>query len=256
MTYEDRFADRYDLFYEDKDYETEAQFVDRCLKQYSSTRPQKLLELACGTGRHAVEMSKLGYEVVATDISPDMLAHARKRPGAESVTFIEQDMRALDVAQGPFDAVMCLFDSIGHVARNDAICSTLQGIARHLRDDGLFVFEFWHGAAVAKSFERFRDREWSEGGSRVVRTSETTIDWVSQTATVRYKLVEYEAGGSTESEDTITNRFFLVQEAAAFLMQAGLEPQAWLAGFAEDSAIDEDTWHIVCVARKEASAAV
>ena len=72
-SYIGRHAELYDLFYAEKPYAEEAKFVDACIQQFGEGASKKLLELACGTGRHALEMEKLGYKVIATDYSADML---------------------------------------------------------------------------------------------------------------------------------------------------------------------------------------
>ena len=75
--YAGRYAELYDLFYGDKPYAEEAAFVRDCLRAFGSFRVREILELACGTGRHALELEKLGYQVTATDRSPEMLEVAR-----------------------------------------------------------------------------------------------------------------------------------------------------------------------------------
>ncbi|HLA82641.1 MAG TPA: methyltransferase domain-containing protein, partial [Thermoleophilia bacterium] len=76
-SYAGRHAELYDVFYSDKPYAAEAAFVHECFGRYAGFPVRRLLELACGTGRHAIELAKMGYELVATDNSPDMLASAR-----------------------------------------------------------------------------------------------------------------------------------------------------------------------------------
>ena len=77
--YAGRYAELYDLFYADKAYADETRFVHDCIRQFNSGSTHNILELACGTGKHAIEFEKLGYNVTATDRSPDMLEIARER---------------------------------------------------------------------------------------------------------------------------------------------------------------------------------
>jgi len=255
-SYIGRHAELYDVFYADKPYAEEAAFVHRCLQQYSVGTTHRLLELACGTGTHALALERLGYEIVATDYSEDMLARARAKASqvSSSIDFRWQDMRTLDIADRPFDAVICLFDSIGYVETNEAIVRVLQGIHRHLRTDGLFVFEFWHAAAMLCDYDPMRVHRWYTPGGELVRISETELDCAGQLARVAYTIYELCRDGTyTSLKETQTNRYFLMQEMAGWLSSCGLMPLKWFAGFAPDENITGQTWHIVAVARKDSS---
>ena len=252
-SYIGRHAELYDTLYADKPYAEEAAFVHQCLQQCSVGTTRRLLELACGTGMHALALEKFGYEVVATDYSEDMLACARRKAAkvASSVDFRWQDMRALDIADRPFDAAICLFDSIGYVETNEAIMQVLQGVRRHLRRHGLFVFEFWHAAAMLRSYDPMRIRRWSTPAGELVRISETELEYAKQLARVTYTIYELHHDGTyTSLKETQTNRYFLVQEMAAWLSGCGFAPLKWFAGFAPDDNITEQTWHIVATARR------
>lgn len=252
-SYIGRHAELYDIFYAEKPYEEEAAFVHQCLQQYSVGTTRRLLELACGTGTHALALEKFGYEIVATDYSEDMLACARRKAAEEpsSVDFRWQDMRALDIAGSPFDAVICLFDSIGYVETNKALMQVLEGVHRHLRPDGLFVFEFWHAAAILRSYDPARVHRWSTPEGELVRISETELEPAKQLARVTYTIYELRPDGTyTSLKETQTNRYFLVQEMSGWLSSCGFTPLKWFARFAPDENITEQAWHIVAVARK------
>jgi SAM-dependent methyltransferase len=252
-SYIGRHAEFYDIFYADKPYAQEAAFVHQCLQQYGTGITRRLLELACGTGSHALTLEKFGYEIVATDYSQDMLACARRKAAkaASSVDFRWQDMRALDIADRPFDAVLCLFDSIGYVETNEAIAQVFQGVHHHLRPDGLFVFEFWHGVAMLHSYDPVRVRRWSTPEGELVRISETELVYARNLARVTYTIYELRHDGTyTSLKETQTNRYFLVQEMAYWLSSCGFTPLKWFAGFTPDENINEQTWHIVAIARK------
>jgi SAM-dependent methyltransferase len=251
-SYLGRHAELYDLFYEEKPYAVEAAFVDACLRRHASRPGRQLLELACGTGSHAFELERLGYEIVATDSSEDMLDRAREKAAerASAVDFRYGDMRALEMPER-FDAAMCLFDSIGYVRSNQALRATLGGVHRHLREGGLFVLEFWHAAAMLVHFEPVRVRKWSRGENEVVRVSRTRLDVPNQLAHVSYTIEETDDSGlhNVLHEDQV-NRYFLVQEMAGWLVGAGFEPLAWHAGFTDAAEIGADTWHVLAVARR------
>src|SRR5262249_48233001 len=161
-----------------------------------------------------------------------------------------QDMRALELGT-QFDAVVCLFDSIGYVVTNEALAQVLQGVYRHLRPDGLFIFEFWHAAAMVRGFDPVRVARWNVPQGEIVRISETRLDCAAQIASVAYSIYELLADGSYSSlKETQVNRFFLLQEMSLWLSSSGFTPVKWFAGFQPDDKIDIDTWHIVAVARR------
>jgi SAM-dependent methyltransferase len=252
-SYVDWHAELYDLFYADKPYAEEAAFVADRLAESGVAAGGHVLELACGTGRHAFELEKLGYRVVGTDYSKDMLDCARRSREARGskVELLQQDMRALDVPWRPFDAVISLFDSIGYVQTNEAILQVLAGARAHLRPGGLLLLEFWHAAAMLRSYEPARVRRWSTPKGDILRISETRLDVPKQTASVSYTILQTSPDGTQRRiEETQTNRYFLVQEMAGWLDRAGFDPVRWCSGFDAARAIDGDTWHVVVVARR------
>lgn len=252
-SYSGRHAELYDLFYADKPYDREAAFVAQCLRDYSVGPAKRLLELACGTGSHALQLEQAGYEIVATDYSADMLRRAQQKAAERSsqVEFVQADMTRIELSGAPFDAAYCLFDSIGYVATNEAIARVFRAVHQHLRDGGLFVFEFWHAAAMLRHYDPVRVRRWQTNDGTVLRISETTLDYARQLSNVAYSIYELKNDGTFSSLTEVqVNRYFLVQEMAAFVTAGGFEPVKWFAGFTSDEKISDETWHIVTVARR------
>jgi ubiquinone/menaquinone biosynthesis C-methylase UbiE len=251
--YLDRYAELYDLFYRDKPYRDEAAFVAACLQERGVAPGSRLIELACGTGRHAQELAAAGYRVTATDISPDMLAVAQRRPnsGRAPLEFVEADMRTVPLGDATFDGAVSFFDSIGYLQTNDAIVETFRNTRRLLRPNGVMMFEFWHAAAMLRSFDPTRVRRWRIDGSEIVRISETSLDVERQVAHVAYEIIERDAAGAVRSSrETHTNRYFLVQEMAALAALGGLTPLAWYAGFSTTGPITADTWHVIGIVQR------
>lgn len=252
--YSGRHAGLYDTFYADKPYAAEAAFVHERLTEVAPNGGKRLLELACGTGSHAFTLEAAGHEIVAIDSTAEMIERARQKAvdRQSRIEFHVADMRSLDLPRRDFDAAICLFDGIGYVQTNESIRTVLRNVREHLRPDGVFLFEFWHAAAMLRGYEPHRVRRFPAGDGEIVRTSETTLDCAAQLAHVKYTIEERHGDGTSATiEETQTNRYFLVQEMAGYLTAVGLEPLAWHAGFDRSAAITPDTWHIVGIARRD-----
>jgi SAM-dependent methyltransferase len=251
--YQGRHARLYDLFYAGTPYREEAEFVAGALRRFASGPVERVLELACGTGEHALHLERLGYRVTGTDLSADMVGRAteKAREAGSSVEFRVQDMRALPVPEEPYDATVCLFDSIGYVQSNEAVGEVLRGVHRGLRPGGLFVAEFWHAAAMLRSYDPVRVRRWATDEGEVLRISETRLDYERQLGAVAYRIYELGHDGRYSTlEETHVNRYFSVQEMAALLGAASLEPLHFYAGFDDEATLSDRSWHVVAVARR------
>jgi SAM-dependent methyltransferase len=252
--YDGRHAELYDLFYGAKPYAAETGVLHGLLRRLSQQPVRRVLDIACGTGSHAIELERLGYEVVGCDISEDMLVRAREKARAASsdMRFERQDMRALDVASAPFDAVLCLFDAIGHVQTTAAIRQTFRAVHRHLRNDGLFVMEFWHAAAMAGRHDPLRVRRFTTESGEILRLSETTVNLALQCATVQHAIYDLRADGTYQSAvERQVNRFFSVQEMSSLLDDCGFEVLEYYSGYSLEEHLTSDSWHIVLVARQK-----
>jgi SAM-dependent methyltransferase len=242
-------AKLYDTIYADKPYAAEARFVVERLEQALGRRPRTLLDVACGTGRHAAEFAAMGIEVTGVDINDELLAHARERVPA--VDFVAQDMTELDLGDARFDAVTCLFDSIGYPQRDELVIAALDGARRHLDAAGAFAFEFLHAPAMLAHAAPVRVRRWElPDGSELLRVSETELDAARQLMEVSYDLLELRPDGSySRWNEQQSNRFFTLDEMTALTAAAGLVVDAAMPAYEERAQIDTDTFHVLAVAR-------
>jgi SAM-dependent methyltransferase len=112
--------------------------VDRALAMLGAQGGERVLDMACGTGRHAHELARRGFEVVGVDISPDLLAIAEADAEAESLSasFLAADLRQLEFEE-EFDFVLNLNDgAIGYFETDEENHRTFEVIAAALRPGG------------------------------------------------------------------------------------------------------------------------
>jgi SAM-dependent methyltransferase len=137
----DKSARIYDLLYVGagiKDYRAESVELDRLIKE-SCPAARTLLDVACGTGAHLAELS-VKYKVEGADVSAAMLAVAHGRlPG---IPLHQADMRTLALGR-TFDAVICLFSSIGYVTDPSEMRSTVARLAAHVASGGVLILDGW-----------------------------------------------------------------------------------------------------------------
>lgn len=102
-----------------------------------------VLDMTCGTGSQVFWLKEKGFEVVGSDISRSMLKIAKQKSKLlnQQVKLLEADCRS--VYAGQFDAVITIFNSIGHLTREDFIL-TIQNIKRNLNSGGLYIFDIFN----------------------------------------------------------------------------------------------------------------
>lgn len=133
-----RSARYYDAIYSFKDYQAEAEEVHQLIRR-SAPDARSLLDVACGTGMHLAHLER-HYEVVGLDLEPTLLEIARRR--LPSVQLHRADMMAFGLGRR-FDAVTCLFSSIGYASEEGSMRRAIASMAEHLNDGGVLVVEGW-----------------------------------------------------------------------------------------------------------------
>lgn len=118
--------------------------VERLLKEQ---KVKTVLDMTCGTGSQVFYLAERGYEVIGSDFSPALLEQARSKAKKmnRDIAFVDGDMR--DVKIGKFDAVITMFNAIGHVTKVD-FEKTLKNIHANLRDGGVYIFDIFNLQAI------------------------------------------------------------------------------------------------------------
>ena len=114
--------------------------ISRILDHLGITSGYRVLDLACGRGRHAVHLRQSGVEVVGVDLSPENIAYAQ-RFATKGLEFHVHDMREVFEKEG-FDLVFNLFTSFGYFESYIENFEVIQAVHSSLRPGGLFVLDF------------------------------------------------------------------------------------------------------------------
>jgi SAM-dependent methyltransferase len=204
MSVFDHYARYYDLLYKDKDYVGEARFVHEQLLKYGC-HAECLLELGCGTGKHAVEFAKLGWSVTGYDFSEIMVEQARfrideQRPEiAGKLKYNVGDVRTIRDGK-TYDAVVSLFHVMSYQTTNKDLQEAFATAAAHLEPGGLFLFDFWYGPAVLSDPPVVRVKRLEDERIQVTRLAEPKCNVNKNQVTVNYQVFIKDKETSNYSE--------------------------------------------------------
>ncbi len=219
----DSFSTRYDYFVNwAQRLRHEMPFIET---QLLSVGARRVLDAACGTGRHSVALARAGYDVTGTDLSTGMIEQARKNATvADSrARFVVAGFSQLrESVDGEFDALLCLGNSLPHVLTHDALRATLTDFAAVLRRGGLAFVQSRNYDAVMASGARWIGPQSHADGNRewlFVRFYDFHADG---TLTFNVLSLQRESGGAWSQEaEATTLRPWLREELMQAMEDAG-----------------------------------
>lgn len=246
----DKYAEYYDLFYSDKDYEKECDFLEEIFRAYNA-QPKKILDMGCGTGNHAIPLAKRGYEISGIDASESMISRARKKANQAGVNiaFYVQKMQDVNVNE-KFDAAICMFAALNYVTSTDDLLRALKAINRHLQPGSLFIFDFWYGPAVLSIKPSVRTKTIEHDGKKLIRTVTPEMDVNRHVCKTHYSCSVFKDGNIIDQfNETHEVRYFFPLEIQHYLEDAGFELLK-LCNFMElGKEPGEATWNVTAIAR-------
>ena len=148
--FEQWFGEEYHALYPHRD-EEDARRAVALIQRVAPWQPgDRVLDLACGPGRHAAELEQLRARVVGFDLSRAMLRRARERTRA---ALVRGDMRALPFRAGSFRLAVNLFTSFGYFRDDAEHRLVLRQVAAALVRGGHFVLDYLNAEQVRRSLE-------------------------------------------------------------------------------------------------------
>jgi SAM-dependent methyltransferase len=146
--------------YKHRDNTDAKKIVSLISKNIALPKGTKVLDLACGNGRHSVLFAKKGFKVLGVDLSPYLINEANKKLRNEyksyrdSLKFEIRDMRNIR-HKNEFDLVVNLFSSFGYFDKDSENYSVIKSIAASLKENGYFFFDFLNQTHLRKSLVPF-----------------------------------------------------------------------------------------------------
>jgi SAM-dependent methyltransferase len=202
--------------------------VDFIREALSPPKGGEILDIACGYGRHALELAQQGFRMTGLDLSLPLLIRAAddaQRRGL-AVNFVHADMREMSF-NGQFDAAYCVLSSFGYFDEETNL-RVATAICRALKPGGRFLLDILNRDYVVGDLPT---RVWWEGDGCVV-LEEVDFNYHTSRVLVRRSVV---FGNGRQSEQEISLRAYSLHEVGKLLRQAGLRVLQVSGGLATKS---------------------
>lgn len=212
---------------------------------------QRVLDVACGTGHHAIALAMQGYEVAGVDLSAAMIELARQNAAEQDVVaaFAVAGLGELSTLGQTFDAALCLGNSLPHLLSAEAVDDALADLAAVLRPGGFLVIQNRNFDRVWAERERFMPPQAAQdahGEWIFVRF----YDFHPETVTFNMlRLRRADDGWAQDAESTELRPIFS-RDLARALDAAGFEPVLFHGSYDGSPFSPEESGDLIAVARR------
>ena len=236
--YREWFGEEYLELYAHRDAGEAGRHVDFVERTLEPRRPRRVLDLACGAGRHSAALAQRDHEVCGVDLSLTLLGKVAT-PGR-----VRADMRRLPFAAGAFDWVLNFFTSFGYFETEGENFEVLEEIARVLAPGGSFLIDLMN---VDYALAHLKERETFEVEGRRVEI-ERRYEAVSRRMQKRIRVVERNGPARIFVESVRAYRRDEVEEG---LRWAGLVVTRVHGGF-DGAPFDRTSERLILIGRRQA----
>lgn len=248
----DLYSKYYDLLYRDKDYVGEVEYINGLIKIYCPDAIT-ILDMGCGTGRHAELLCNKGFIVHGIDKSENMIKIAQNRRNGKEDRLSFSCANIQDVELGrQFDVIISLFHVMSYQTTNEEVIKVFKTVQKHLNDNGIFIFDFWYGPAVLTDLPVVRVKRLEDESIKVTRIAEPVIYPQWNVVEVNYDLfiVNKETKEFIEVKETHKMRYFFDTELEMICDNLGfkvVEKYEWMSYKKPDF----KSWYVVWIVKKE-----
>jgi SAM-dependent methyltransferase len=249
MSYEE-LAHYYDIIYYNPELtKREMEFFQWAFTNLAEVPVKTILDAAAGTGRHAIPLARMGYEVTAADASLDMLSVLKDKLQGLAVPILHWDVRELDF-EARFEAVLLIFTAFNHLLTDKDALQALKVIHRALVPGGIFIFDV---ANFYNLLGRFKDSEIStheKDDTRILRIVRHVVEDVDAIFTHDETTLVEQKGVVKSYHIAIPLRMYTKYEIERLLREAGFATFRCFRDWGDRTGEDKKAFRLVFVAKK------
>jgi SAM-dependent methyltransferase len=186
LNFTNNYSLYYDLLYKEKEYKKEANYIESLIKEFSPSTTS-LIELGSGTGNHAKFLCDCGFSVVGLERSPEMVSISNDKNivGFKAITANIIDFNLLHT----FDAAISLFHVISYLNLNKDLVSCFNNVHKHLKNNGIFIFDVWFTPAVYSQGTDTRIKRINDSSIEIIRIAESTSNTSNNVVDVQFDII-------------------------------------------------------------------
>lgn len=249
----EKYAQYYDLLYQDKDYRKETDYIFSLIKKYKP-ETQKILEFGAGSGIHGRILANAGFEVRGIERSQQMinLGLSSSPVNVQNTNFScnHGDCTQAFLADD-FDTVISLFHVLSYQTTNQTVFGILNNAYRQLKAGGIFILDYWHAPAVWNIGPALRVKKVENKELKITRIAQPECLREENIVEVNYQtfVEELKSNHISEIKETHEMRAFEIDELSNFAKKAGftiMHSEEWLTGQPPSN----ETWGICSILQK------
>ncbi|MCC2668425.1 MAG: Methylase involved in ubiquinone/menaquinone biosynthesis [Armatimonadetes bacterium] len=234
-------ADVYDSLMSVVPYGYWVDYVERLWQRFELS-PRRVLDLACGTGNVLLELLRRGYDGEGADASAAML-HVARRKIPEQVPLWCQDARVLELGGEPFDACVCLFDSLNYLLSPADLRRAFAAVRRNLAPGGTMLFDM--NAIRALETGMF-DQKGTGSDASLEYEWHSAWERASRLCTIRMEFRVHGRDGTRVLHETHVQRGYSADEIRAALGEARFEVLGFFDAFTtQPPNFRTDRYHVI-----------
>lgn len=239
----------YDSIYKKKHYSHEAHVVDGLIQSYN-IQGKTLLDLGCGTGKHCIEFSRLGYIPTGVDCSSSMLAVAKQNMEKARCLFklVHTNIENYRPRK-KFAVAVSLFHVLSYQVTNASVIKFFQTVRRCIKPGGLFIFDCWYGPGVFLHAPTNRTQQFRFQNATITRGKKNTWDIEHNVVHVHHTIYIHGLK-KPPTHELHSMRYFFLPELRCFLSLAGFQLLEWGRLAVPLAPMHRPSWNICLLARR------
>lgn len=215
------YATLYEILCSDQDIDRDVSDVINLVSQYmgESITKKSLLDVGCGTGSHLQRLSR-HFNCTGIDVSQHMLRICKQK--MPDITTIHADAKSFNLER-TFDVIISMSAVLGYQTENQDVADTLANYRKHLKKDGLLIFDVWHGNTVISITPAQRVKQITTDGNTVIRVVNPILKSDVNICQCDYTLYGFKNGALEMRSESHKMRYFFTQELEYYLQVAGFK---------------------------------